>query len=48
MNKTISNLSEGVLKKNLEKESNSLCWTFFHQPKAPADLKKFSKKRISK
>ena len=39
-------VSKGVKKlaeKNIEKSANSLCFFFFHEPKAPANLKKFSK-----
>ncbi len=43
MKKTIANVAKNVLTKNLEKEANSLCGYWFHQPKAPANLKKFSK-----
>ena len=32
-----------VTEKNLERNANSLCNYFFHEPKAPANLKKFSK-----
>lgn len=39
MDKTVKKVTE----KNIEKSANSYCQWFFHQPKAPANLKKFSK-----
>ncbi|MBQ3546289.1 MAG: cyclic lactone autoinducer peptide [Lachnospiraceae bacterium] len=39
VNKSIKKVTE----KNMEKNANSLCHYFFHEPKAPANLKKFSK-----
>lgn len=41
MNKTLKKATE----KSLEQSANSICRFLFHQPKAPASLKKFSKIR---
>lgn len=43
MKNLISNTMKKVTEKNLEKSANTMCKFFFHQPKAPASLKKFSK-----
>lgn len=39
VNKSIKKVTE----KNIERSANSLCFFFYHEPKAPANLKKFSK-----
>lgn len=41
--KKVAEVTKKVLTKNLEKEADSMCHFFFHQPKAPEKLKKFSK-----
>lgn len=43
MNKTLLNATKKVLDKGAVKDANSICMLFFHQPKAPEKLKKFSK-----
>lgn len=39
VNKTIKKVTE----KSLERNANTFCQFFYHEPKAPANLKKFSK-----
>ncbi len=41
--KKAAELTKKILTKNLEKEADSFCYYFFHQPKAPEKLKKFSR-----
>lgn len=43
MKKLVNKTVKKVAEKNMENSANSLCQFFFHQPKAPRDLKKFSK-----
>lgn len=43
MKNLVSKSIKKVTEKNLERSANSYCNFFFHEPKAPANLKKFSK-----
>lgn len=43
MKKLVNEVMKKVTEKNMENSANSMCYYFFHQPKAPASLKKFSK-----
>lgn len=43
MKNLVSKSIKKVTEKNLERSSNSFCNFIYHQPKAPANLKKFSK-----
>lgn len=43
MKNLVNKVVKKVTEKRLEQSANTMCWHFFHQPKAPASLKKFSK-----